>query len=161
MVNINHINELTKSMGMPAAGTPKTEKTGGFENVLTQALGQADQAGQTDETETPGTQATEAPALEEISSTGLYLQDQSAIVSEKTDALLGLLEAYSNQLENPDVSLKNIAPILEQINQEADSLLEDSTSLGAGETNLKEIATQTVITAQTEYQRFQRGDYLS
>lgn len=161
MVNINQINELTKSMGVPAEGKPKTEKSGGFENVLTQALGQAEKAGQTDETEPPGMETTAASALEEIPSTGLYLQDQSAIVSEKTDALLGLLDAYSNQLEDPDISLKSIAPILEQINQKADSLLKESVSLGAGNANLKEIATQTVIAAQTEYQRFQRGDYVS
>lgn len=161
MVNINHINELTQSMGAPAVGTPKTEKAGGFETVLTQALGQADQAGQTDETEPPGMETTAATALGEIPSTGLYLKDQSAIVSGKTDALLGLLDAYSNKLENPEVTLKSIAPILEQINQKADSLLKESLSLGAGNTNLKDIATQAVIAAQTEYVRFQRGDYVS
>jgi hypothetical protein len=161
MVNINHINELTQSTGMPAAGKPKAEKSGGFDHVLTQALGQTEQAGQTEETEPPGMEAAKAPVLEEIASTGLYLQDQSTVVSEKTDALLGLLDAYSNELKNPDVSLKNIAPILEQINQKADSLLKESLSLGAGNTNLKEIATQTVIAAQTEYHRFQRGDYVS
>ncbi len=157
MVNINHINELTQSMGVPAVGTPKTEKAGGFETVLTQALGQA---GQTDETEPPGMETTAATALGEIPSTGLYLKDQSDIVSGKTDALLGLLDAYSNKLENPDVTLKSIAPILEQINQKADSLLKESISLGAGNT-LKDIATQAVIAAQTEYVRFQRGDYVS
>lgn len=160
MVNINHINELTQSKAVSAVGTPKAEKTGGFENVMTQALGQ-NQAGQTDETEPPGMETTTASALGEIPSTGLYLQDQSAIVSEKTDALLGLLDAYSNKLENPGVSLKSIAPILEQINQKADSLLKESASLGPGNTDLKEIATQTVVAAQTEYQRFQRGDYVS
>ena len=161
MVNINHINELKQSMGVPAVGTPEAEKTGGFENALTQALGQADQVGQTDETEPPGMEKITAPALGEIPSTGLYLQDQSAIVSEKTETLLGLLDAYSNKLENSGVSLKSIAPILEQINQKADNLLTESVSLGAGNTNLKDIATQTVIAAQTEYQRFQRGDYVS
>jgi hypothetical protein len=164
MVNINHINELTQSKAASVAGKSKTEKAGGFETVLTQALGQVSQtgqAGQTDETETPEMETTAASALGEIPSTGLYLKDQSAIVSEKTDALLGLLDAYSNQLENPGVSLKSIAPILEQINQKADSLLKESVSLGLGNTNLKEIATQTVIAAQTEYQRFQRGDYVS
>ncbi|RLB86734.1 MAG: hypothetical protein DRH26_16870 [Deltaproteobacteria bacterium] len=164
MVNISHINELKQSMEVPAVGTPKAEKTGGFENALTQALGQVNQTGQVgqpDETEPPGMEKTTASALGEIPSTGLYLQDQSAIVSEKTEALLGLLDAYSNELENPGISLKSIAPILEQINQKADSLLKESVSLGAGNTNLKDIATQTVITAQTEYQRFQRGDYVS
>jgi len=158
MANINHIDKLTRSMEVPAAGTPKKEKTGGFENVLTQALEKTDQ---TDEIEPPGMEAAAAPALGEIPSAGLYLKDQSAIVSEKTDALLELLDAYSNKLGNPDISLKNIAPILEQINQKADSLLKESLSLGSGNTNLKEIANQAIIAAQTEYHRFQRGYYVS
>ena len=156
MANINQINELTQSMG-GATGVPKTGKTDAFKNALTQALNQAEQA---NETESPG-ETTMAPALEEIASTGLCIQDQSSIVSGKTDKLLGLLDAYSSKLENPEVSLKSIAPILEQINQNADSLLKESVFLGTGDTKLKEIATQTVIAAQTEYVKFQRGDYLS
>ena len=156
MVNINHINELPQSMGVPAVATPKTEKTGGFENILTQALDQAGHASKTDQTDETElhVETSTAPALGEIPSTGLHLQDQSSIVSGKTDALLGLLDAYSNKLENPDVTLKNIAPILEQINQKADSLLKEAVSLGP-ENTLKDIATQ------TEYVRFQRGDYFS
>ena len=75
--------------------------------------------------------------------------------------LLGLLDDYSSKLENPGVSLKNIAPVLEKINQNADSLLKESMSLGSGNQELKNIATQTVIAARSEYVRFQRGDYLS
>ena len=38
MVNINQINELTQALGGTSGGAPKTEKTGVFENALTQAL---------------------------------------------------------------------------------------------------------------------------
>ncbi len=157
MANINQINELTQAMGGVTSGAAKTEKTDAFKNALTQAIGQE----QTDETESPGMETTKVSPLGEIASTGLRLQDQSSIVSGKTDTLLGLLDAYSSNLENPDVSLKSIAPILEKINQNADSLLKESISLGPGNTELKDIATQTVIAAQTEYEKFQRGDYLS
>ncbi len=158
MANINQINELTQSMG-GATGAPKTGETDACNNAMTQgqALNQAEQA---NETESPEGKK-KAPASEEIASTGLRIQNQSSIVSGKTDKLLGLLDAYSSKLENPKVSLKNIAPILEQINQNADSLLKESVFLGTGDTKLKEIATQTVIAAQTEYVKFQRGDYLS
>ena len=155
MANINQIN-VTQTMGGVTSGEAKTEKTDAFKNALTQAIGQE----QTDETESPGMETT-ISALGEIASTGLRLQDQSSIVSGKTDTLLGLLDAYSSNLENPEVSLKSIAPILEKINQNADSLLKESISLGPGNTKLKDIATQTVIAAQTEYEKFQRGDYLS
>jgi len=158
MANINQINELTQPMGGTVTGTQKTEKTDTFRDAMTQAF---NQTGQTDKTESPVMETTEVAALGEIASTGLHIQDQSSIVSGKTDELLGLLEAYSRNLENPEVSLRNIAPILEQINQDADSLLKESVTLGPGNTTLQEIATQTVIAAQTEYEKFQRGDYLS
>jgi len=161
MVNINQINELTKALGGTSGGATKTEKTGVFENALTQALVQTGQVEQTKEPKSSGMGNTMATALGEISSIGLKLQDQSSIVSGKTDMLLGLLDDYSSKLENPEVSLKNIAPVLEKINQNADSLLKESMSLGSGNQALKNIATQTVIAARTEYVRFQRGDYLS
>ena len=164
MVDINPINELAQSLGRSTTGTSKNEKTGGFKNALTQALGQegkTSKTSQTDKTESSGMEATKAAVLGEIPSIGLRIQDQSSIVSGKTDMLLGLLDTYSNKLENPDISLKSIAPILEQINQNADSLLKESVSLGPGNQELKNIATQTVIAAQTEYLRFQRGDYVS
>jgi hypothetical protein len=160
MVNINQINELTQSVGGTTAGASKTKKTDAFKNALSQALAQTEK-GDIDETESSRMGTPTTSALGEIPSTGLRVQDQSAIVSGKTDTLLGLLDVYSNQLENPGVSLKSIAPILEQINQNADSLLKESTSLGTGNQELKDIATQTVIAARTEYVRFQRGDYLS
>jgi hypothetical protein len=160
MVDIKQINELTQSMGKPPAKATKTEDTGVFGNALTKALGLA-QTEDSDETESIVMATKEATALGEIASTGLQLQDQSSIVSGKTDRLLGLLDLYSSKLENPEESLKNIAPILEQINENADSLLKESVSLGTGNRDLKDIATQTIIAARTEYQRFQRGDYLS
>ncbi len=161
MVNINQINELTQALGGTSGGAPKTEKTGVFENALTQALDQTGQAEQTNGTDSSGMGITMATALGEIPSIGLKVQDQSSIVSGKTDMLLGLLDDYSSKLENPGVSLKNIAPVLEKINQNADSLLKESMSLGSGNQELKNIATQTVIAARSEYVRFQRGDYLS
>ena len=163
MVNIHQINELTQALGGASASESKTEKTGVFENALTQALDQAGQAGQeqTKEPNTSGMGITMATALGEIPSPGLQLQEQSSIVSGKTDMLLGLLDAYSSKLEDPAVSLKNIAPVLEKINQNADSLLKESMSLDSEDQALKNIATQTVIAARTEYARFQRGDYLS
>ena len=156
MAGINHINDLTQSMGK-AAKTPKADRTGAFNNALTQALDK-----KTDKTAGSSEMGpTSASALGEIPSTGLRIQDPSAIVSGKTDKLLGLLDAYVRQLEDPAVSLKAIAPILEQINEKADTLLKETASLGPGNKGLKNIATQTVVAARTEYLRFQRGDYVS
>ncbi|MBA3010612.1 MAG: hypothetical protein KKF12_13625 [Proteobacteria bacterium] len=158
MAGINQINELTHSTGGVTANKPPAEKTGDFKNVLTRALVQTEQK---DTTESPEMGDTTAPALGEINSIGLRMQDQSSIVSGKTDTLLGLLDTYASKLQDPGVSLKSIAPILEQINTKADSLLKESLSLGTDDKGLRDIATRTVVAARTEYVKFQRGDYLS
>ncbi len=72
-----------------------------------------------------------------------------------------MLDSYSLKLENPNISLKNIAKVLEEIKENAGSLLKETERLTTADTNLKNIATQTIVTAQTEYIKFQRGDYLS
>ncbi|OQY52901.1 MAG: hypothetical protein B6230_01855 [Desulfobacteraceae bacterium 4572_89] len=160
MAGINQINELTQSLGNESIGAPKTREKGEFSNVLTKALDKKPN-NKTDKTEPPEMGNTKAPALGEITSTDLHIQDQSYVVSGKTDSLLELLDAYASKLEDPGVSLKSIAPVLEQISQNADNLLKETASLGTGENGLKDVATQTVVAAQTEYLKFQRGDYLS
>ena len=111
---------------------------------------------------TPWTiQDTQVSGLGEIAAPSFDLEDPSSIVTGKTDELLGLLDSYVSQLEDPNVSLKNIAPMLDKINANAGSLLEDTRFLGEADSGLKDIATQTVVAARTEYEKFQRGDYLS
>jgi len=152
MVNINQINELAQSMG---GHTQVKQKSGGnaddFGSILNSALEKTEAA----------EEGTQAMGLEEISAPVFELETLTSIVTGKTDKLLGMLETYAGQLENPEVSLKNIAPALEEINAKADSLLEDTRILGEDNSELKDIATQTVVTARTEYLKFQRGDYLT
>ena len=150
MAHINQINELTQPIGTQAK--PKTgDQSNAFDSVLSNALDKAE----------PAEGETESVALGEISSPNFQLETPSSLITGKTNDLLELLETYANQLENPGVSLKNIAPVLDQINEKADSLLKDTRFLSEEDSGLKTIATQTVVTAQTEYLKFQRGDYLS
>ena len=152
MVNINQINELTQSMGGQAQAKPKAgDGTRAFDSVLSNALEKTD----------PAEGETKSAALGEIAAPGFELEDPSSLVTGKTDKLLGLLDSYASQLENPGVSLKSIAPMLEEINANAGSLLDETRFLGEEDSGLKDIATQTVVAARTEYEKFQRGDYLS
>ncbi|MCG8637125.1 MAG: hypothetical protein MI863_25045 [Desulfobacterales bacterium] len=151
MVNINQINELTQSMGGQAQAKPKAgDGTRAFDSVLSNALEKTD----------PAEGETKSAALGEIAAPGFELEDPSSLVTGKTDKLLGLLDSYASQLENPGVSLKSIAPMLEEINANAGSLLDETRFLGEEDSGLKDIATQTVVAARTEYEKFQRGDYL-
>ncbi|MCG8552486.1 MAG: hypothetical protein MI799_18945, partial [Desulfobacterales bacterium] len=84
----------------------------------------------------------------------------SDIVTDKTDKLLNSLESYASLLDNTNVPLKDIKSVLEGLNEDAASLLEETLSLGEDDQELIDIANSTAITAKTEYLKFQRGDYL-
>jgi hypothetical protein len=152
MTTINHINESGQTFGASQTKTEKSQGSDAFGNALSKAL---------DNTEAPEMESSPASALQEIASMGLSIKSHSDIISTKTDDLLQMLDAYSSKLEDPNVSLKSIAPVLEQIRANAGNLEKEAKSLTDADTLIKQIATQTVLTAQTEYFKFQRGDYLS
>nr|NJM02558.1 hypothetical protein [Desulfobacula sp.] len=151
MTTINPIHDTPPVFGASNAKPLKTGETDSFGTALNKAL---------DKSQETGTEGTPANALTEIASKELNFISTSDIVSEKTNALLDMLEAYASKLDDPGVSLKTIAPVLEEINTEAGGLLKDTQRLTDTDATLKKVATQTVVAAQTEYLKFQRGDYL-
>ncbi|WDP89601.1 MAG: hypothetical protein HUN04_07655 [Desulfobacter sp.] len=152
MINIHNINEIAQALGGQSQTRQKSgEAADAFDAVLNSALNKTDSA----------ENATAADGLEEIAAPGFNLEPVSSIVTGKTDKLIGMLESYAGQLENPGVSLRQMEPVLEEINAKADALLEKTKLLGEADSGLKDIATQTAVTARTEYMKFQRGDYLS
>jgi methyl-accepting chemotaxis protein len=78
----------------------------------------------------------------------------------QTDDLLELLESYANGLENPKATMKDLASLVDQIKDGADKLMASAKESPSEANDLKEIATQTALTAATEYIKFQRGDYV-
>jgi len=152
MANIYKINESAQSIAASNTKVLKNQKTDAFEDTLNKAL---------DRTEAPEMEPASTNALGEIASKDLNIINSSDIVSGQTDKLLEMLHSYSSKLVDPNVSLKSIAPVLEKINENADSLLKETQNLTDKDANLRKIATHTIVTAQTEYVKFQRGDYLS
>ncbi len=152
MTDINQAIGPYQSFEVNNAKISKSNKADAFENALSSAL---------DKTEAPEMDAAPTNELREIVPKNLNILNPSDIVSGGTDKLLAMLDAYSSKLENPNVSLKSIAPVLEEINNNAGSLLKETLNLKADDARLKKIATQTIVAAQTEYVKFQRGDYLA
>lgn len=152
MANVNHINETAQPVTGPAKNKPRTaEGSSAFDTVLSNALEKSD-----------GSDGTAGVTeLQELAAPRLEPRSPSDSVSGKTDALLGLMDTYAAQLGDHRVSLKSIAPVLEKMNEEARELMKETRFLPSDQGALKEIATRTAVTAQTEYVRFQRGDYLS
>ena len=132
----------------PPANSPRSNA---FQDLLGDALGKVSDAPET----TPG----QVSGLEEIPSKPVSVKPSNPPVQEQTDHLLGLLDQYSAQLGNPDMSLKQIAPALEEIITHAETLLEDARSDKNLDAGLKRIAAETAVTANREYLKFQRGDY--
>jgi len=151
MTNINNIQSITQIIDSQTTKESKSSgQAQGFESLLNSALEK------TQESE-KGTQTSE---LGEISAMDFDIQTVSSIVTDKTDKLLSNLESYASKLDDTNVSLKDIGPVLEELNADAVSLLEETLSLGKDDQTLIDIATSTAVTAKTEYLKFQRGDYL-
>ena len=152
MTDINQINESTQSFAASNTKAQRSKEGNAFENEFSKAL---------DKTEAPQMDAMPTNALREIASIDLNIMNSSDIVSGRTDKLLSMLDSYSLKLQDPNISLKSIAKVLEEIKDTAGSLLKETERLTDADTNLKMIATHTIVTAETEYLKFQRGDYLS
>lgn len=152
MANIDNINESAQGFSLPQAKGTKDKGAPSFDNVLNSAI---------DKGQVSKMKGNIANGLNEIMSPSPGVAQPADIVSGKTDSLIKLLESYSSQLEDPRASLKSIAPVLEEIKNNAGNLLEETGLLSESDASLKKIATQTAVTAQTEYLKFQRGDYLS
>ena len=152
MSDINQINEATQSFSASNQKVSKASQKDAFENVLNKAFDKTGAAEMAD---------TSTHALKEIASKDLTFNSPVDIVTGKTDKLIQMLDMYSRKLEDPNVSLKSIAPVLEEIKSDAGQLLEQAKGLSSADEGLKKIAAETAVTAQTEYLKFQRGDYLS
>ncbi|WP_321494574.1 hypothetical protein [uncultured Desulfobacter sp.] len=151
MTSINNIQGITQILDSQSNQVSKAgTQTQGFESALNSALTKPQETNE-------DTQLTE---LGEIFAPAFDIQSVSEIVTNKTDKLLNSLENYASQLDDASVSLKDIQPVLEELNEDAASLLEETLSLGEDDQDLIDIATSTAVTAKTEYLKFQRGDYL-
>jgi len=79
---------------------------------------------------------------------------------DRIENLIGLLDQYRDKLADPEVTLKNIDPIVREIDRETETLVPILDSVPEGE-GLKNIINQTLVTASLEVNKFYRGDYIT
>lgn len=75
------------------------------------------------------------------------------------NGLLNTLEDYGESLADPGATLKQISPLMEDIQRQA-KLIAAELEKQQGSENLRNLAQQTVAQAQAEMIRFNRGDYV-
>jgi len=151
VTQIGNINENTvvqtgqRQTAAPAAG---------FQSSLEIALARGTAA----KTKTVQAAAlSEPPAAAQVNPAAATSADDIAC---QTDSLLDLLESYANGLGSPWATLKDLAPLVNRIRDEAQQLMESAGKSTSAESGLKDIASQAALTANMEYIKFQRGDYV-
>jgi len=78
----------------------------------------------------------------------------------QTEKLLGLLESYAAGLKNPGTTLKELASMVTEMKDEAMQLMASTDVNTTGENDLNGIAAKAALTANVEYIKFNRGDYI-
>lgn len=144
---IGSVQQQTKT------GTPKTGSADKdlfkqtFDKVMSDATGKPEEK-------------QSLPPLGEIASTRFNPVISSGPgLDTQTDSLLSKLESYSQKLGNPDISLKEIEPLISDIKNQADELSKSIAQSGEN-AGLKKIADETALSANLEYVKFMRGDYV-
>jgi hypothetical protein len=78
---------------------------------------------------------------------------------DRIENMIDLLDQYRHKLADPEMNLKQIDPIINEIVRENDNLTSLADSLPAAD-GLKSILERTMVTASLEVTKFYRGDYL-
>lgn len=79
-------------------------------------------------------------------------------IIERTEKLLDTLDNYREKLENPEVSLEDIYPLVSEMEMKKEGLTSAHNSLPDGD-GLKDILNEAMITSSLEVAKFNRGDY--
>lgn len=83
--------------------------------------------------------------------------NESPII-ERTEKLLDTLDNYREKLQNPEVSLEDIYPLVSEMEMKKEGLTSALNSLPDGD-GLKDILNEAMITSSLEVAKFNRGDY--
>ncbi len=143
------------SNASPVPGSRKVEKP--EDNLFKQNLeaAKAKKAAASEPTQAVGSLGEVTP------STFPQLQTLSAAgVVQKTSRLLDLLDNYAEEIEKPEKTLKDMEWLIDTIKKDASQLMEEAAIALPGDGDLKRIATETAVTANVEYFKFYRGDYI-
>ena len=72
-----------------------------------------------------------------------------------------MFELYASKIENDSISLKDIEPVLKELQIDAKNLLEKVNTSPEADDKIKNIAKEFALFANLEQIKFQRGDYLA
>ncbi len=134
------------------AGQGKAKSDNKFAQILDRATDAVHREAASQEAGCCGTPVARGAACK-VSPVDRHLQHASNV--------LDVLEEYAQALENPQITLKSIEPIVLRIQQELKGLdVRSMTHLGQRD-ELAELVNHIAVTASVEAFKFQRGDYVA
>ena len=80
--------------------------------------------------------------------------------TNSTEDVINLLDRYREKLADPQITMKQIDPVIREMSREMEKLAPVLDSLPADE-GLKNVLNQTLVTVSLEISKFYRGDYIS
>ena len=151
-MKIENNENIQKSLYPDKATKNKMAQGNGFKAVLKNEVGKSSKV---------ITQNQKMPSISSISPMQLNLLSptQSKSIVERVENLLNVLDEYQQKLKNPHISLKEINPLIKQMEQEKENLVPILDSI-SGNGGLKEILNQAIVTSSLETIKFNRGDYI-
>jgi hypothetical protein len=78
---------------------------------------------------------------------------------KRLENVLDMLDDYRRKLADPNVTLKDIQPLISTLENENKELKPELNALAQGD-KLKQILNQTLITTSLEVIKFNKGDYI-
>ena len=101
------------------------------------------------------------PSISSISPIQLNMLSpaQNESIIDRVENLLNVLDEYQQKLNDPHFSLKEIDPLVKQMEEEKKYLAPVLDSL-AEDDGLKDILNQALVTSSLETIKFNRGDYI-
>jgi hypothetical protein len=80
-------------------------------------------------------------------------------VEDEIGGVLDMLDQYMNALGDPNVTLKEIAPLVEDLDRSASRLDKIAGQLGQ-DSPIKQLTNETAVLAAVEALKFKRGDFV-
>jgi hypothetical protein len=89
-----------------------------------------------------------------------FLSRREISIVDRAEGLLDTLDEYQEKLANPEFTLRDISPLICEMEAGNEILTSAVNTLSDGEA-LKNILNQVIITSSVEIIKFNRGDYLN
>jgi len=152
-MKIDNQHQILKSIYPDSKNEPRQVAGEKFGDILKETIGNK-------KSQTAGArQAAFANSLSAIRPTSTVDLDRQAAI-DRVENLLGLLDNFRQNLSDPRINLRQIDPIIQEMDKLKETLEPVLDSLPDDE-KLKDIVNQTLVTASLEITKFYRGDYIA